>query len=227
MLSMLCGVAFLLRSHSSACPCYHHSTVECLIVSRVCLMFFDSFCCCVSLPFQCGLCCALLPALLPPSSSLLFVLTLLCSHPSCCHVLLSLFYAFIILFSCPLYLYHCDALLRPTTCQSLTLAPALFPDLCMYCCPDISQNENGNEYPHFVFCGLSAAVRWMCCDLLLADTMKAAPAAVCSSCSLCFHSFLLSPVNLARIAAGICFLFFLKIFSSFISRFNNPTVFLE
>lgn len=118
-------------------------------------------------------------------------------------------------------------LLLPATCQSLTLAPALFPDLCMYCCPDISQNENGNEYPHFVFCGLSAAVRWMCCDLLLADTMKAAPAAVCSSCSLCFHSFLLSPVNLARIAAGICFLFFLKIFSSFISRFNNPTVFLE
>ena len=35
------------------------------------------------------------------------------------------------------------------------------------------------------FSWFSAAVRWMCCDLLHADAMKAAPAAVCSSCPLC------------------------------------------
>lgn len=34
---ILCGAVTLLRSHSSACPCYHHSTLECLIVSHVSL----------------------------------------------------------------------------------------------------------------------------------------------------------------------------------------------
>lgn len=34
---VLCGVVTLLHSHSSACPCYHHSTLECLIVSHVSL----------------------------------------------------------------------------------------------------------------------------------------------------------------------------------------------
>lgn len=34
---VLCGAVTLLRSHSSACPCYHHSTLECLIVSHVSL----------------------------------------------------------------------------------------------------------------------------------------------------------------------------------------------
>lgn len=41
---VLCGAVTLLRSHSSACPCYHHSTLECLIVSHVslCLMFLSA-----------------------------------------------------------------------------------------------------------------------------------------------------------------------------------------
>lgn len=34
---VLCCAVTLLRSHSSACPCYHHSTLECLIVSHVSL----------------------------------------------------------------------------------------------------------------------------------------------------------------------------------------------
>ena len=34
---VLCGAVTLLHSHSSACPCYHHSTLECLIVSHVSL----------------------------------------------------------------------------------------------------------------------------------------------------------------------------------------------
>lgn len=54
---VLCGAVTLLRSHSSACPCYHHSTLECLIVSHVSLCPADAPCrvcplcsSCVSLP---------------------------------------------------------------------------------------------------------------------------------------------------------------------------------
>lgn len=54
---VLCGAVTLLRSHSSACPCYHHSTLECLIVSHVSLCPVDAPCrvcplcsSCVSLP---------------------------------------------------------------------------------------------------------------------------------------------------------------------------------
>lgn len=77
------------------------------------------------------------------------------------------------------------------------------------------------------FSWFSAAVRWMCCDLLHADAMMAAPAAVRSSCSLCLHSLLLSAINSVRIANRFYFLIFLKIFSRFVSRLYTPTLFFR
>ena len=62
---VLCGAVTLLHSHSSACPCYHHSTLECLIVSRVSLW----------LPAPCRTC-------LSCSSCV----ALLSSHASCCRL---------------------------------------------------------------------------------------------------------------------------------------------
>lgn len=63
---VLCGAVTLLRSHSSACPCYHHSTLECLIVSHVLLHPVHSPChacpscfSCVSLPSSRASCCRL------------------------------------------------------------------------------------------------------------------------------------------------------------------------
>lgn len=67
---VLCGAVTLLHSHSSACPCYHHSTLECLIVSHV------SLCPACSLPHLSVLLllrvlAALSCLLLPPPSPLL------------------------------------------------------------------------------------------------------------------------------------------------------------
>lgn len=63
---VLCGAVTLLHSHSSACPCYHHSTLECLIVSHVLLHPVHSPChacppcfSCVSLPSSRASCCRL------------------------------------------------------------------------------------------------------------------------------------------------------------------------
>ena len=68
---VLCGAVTLLHSHSSACPCYHHSTLECLIVSHVLLHPVRS-----SLPFPSVLLLLRVLAvlsclLLPPPSPLL------------------------------------------------------------------------------------------------------------------------------------------------------------
>ena len=61
---VLCCAVTLLRSHSSACPCYHHSTLECLIVSHVSLCPASAPCrvcplcsSCVSLPPSRASCC--------------------------------------------------------------------------------------------------------------------------------------------------------------------------
>lgn len=67
---VLCGAVTLLCSHSSACPCYHHSTLECLIVSHVSL-------CPASAPCRvCPLCSSCVS--LPPSRASCRRLRLLC-----------------------------------------------------------------------------------------------------------------------------------------------------
>lgn len=70
---VLCGAVTLLRSHSSACPCYHHSTLECLIVSRVSLCPACSLPCLSVLLLLCALA-VLSCLLLPPPSPLLSLL---------------------------------------------------------------------------------------------------------------------------------------------------------
>lgn len=104
---VLCGAVTLLRSHSSACPCYHHSTLECLIVSHVSL-------CPASAPCRvCPLCSSCVS--LPPSRVSCFRLRLLCCL--CSPVLLHW-----------LSLPPCAPL--PALCLWLLLSALL----CMYCC---------------------------------------------------------------------------------------------
>lgn len=67
---VLCGAVTLLHSHSSACPCYHHSTLECLIVSHVSLCPTCFLSCLSALLLLCVLA-ALSCLLLPPPSPLL------------------------------------------------------------------------------------------------------------------------------------------------------------
>lgn len=76
---VLCGAVTLLHSHSSACPCYHHSTLECLIVSRVSLWSACSLPHLSVLLLLRGLAvlsCLLLP---PPSPLLSLTLLFLCT----------------------------------------------------------------------------------------------------------------------------------------------------
>lgn len=104
---VLCGAVTLLRSHSSACPCYHHSTLECLIVSHVSL-------CPASAPCRvCPLCSSRVS--LPPSRASCRRLRLLCCL--CSPVLLYWL-------SLPL----CAPL--PVLCLWFLLSALL----CMYCC---------------------------------------------------------------------------------------------
>lgn len=78
---VLCGAVTLLRSHSSACPCYHHSTLECLIVSHVSL-------CPASAPCRvCPLCSSCVS--LSPSRASCRRLRLLCCLSSAVSALLS------------------------------------------------------------------------------------------------------------------------------------------
>ena len=77
---VLCGAVTLLRSHSSACPCYHHSTLECLIVSHVLLHPVRSSLSCPSVLLLLRVLAVLSCLLLPPPSPLL-------SLPSCLSVL--------------------------------------------------------------------------------------------------------------------------------------------
>lgn len=89
---VLCGAVTLLHSHSSACPCYHHSTLECLIVSRVSLWSACSLPCLSALLLLRGpavLSCLLLP---PPSPllSLLSCSSALALTGSVCAVVLPL-----------------------------------------------------------------------------------------------------------------------------------------
>lgn len=104
---VLCGAVTLLRSHSSACPCYHHSTLECLIVSHVSL-------CPASAPCRvCPLCSSCVS--LPPSRASCRRLRLLCCL--CSPVLLYW-----------LSLPPCAPL--PVLCLWFLLSALL----CMYCC---------------------------------------------------------------------------------------------
>lgn len=68
---VLCGAVALLHSHSSACPCYHHSTLECLIVSHVLLHPVRSPLPCLSVLLLLRVLAVLSCLLLPPPSSLL------------------------------------------------------------------------------------------------------------------------------------------------------------
>lgn len=68
---VLCGAVTLLRSHSSACPCYHHSTLECLIVSHVLLHPVRSSLPCPSVLLLLRVLAVLSCLLLPPPSPLL------------------------------------------------------------------------------------------------------------------------------------------------------------
>lgn len=105
---VLCGAVTLLRSHSSACPCYHHSTLECLIVSHVSL-------CPASAPCRvCPLCSSCVS--LPPSRASCCRLRLLCCL--CSPVLLYWL-------SCPSVL-ALTASVRSTACP-LPLAPLVCP----------------------------------------------------------------------------------------------------
>lgn len=84
---VLCGAVTLLRSHSSACPCYHHSTLECLIVSRVSLCPACSLSCLSTLLLLCvlaALSCLLLP---PPSPLLSSALLSFCTGSHCLRAL--------------------------------------------------------------------------------------------------------------------------------------------
>lgn len=97
---VLCGAVTLLRSHSSACPCYHHSTLECLIVSHVSLCPASAPCrvcplcsSCVSLPPSRASCrCLRLPCCLC-SPVLLYWLSL----SPCVHHVLCVFIPFFFL----------------------------------------------------------------------------------------------------------------------------------
>lgn len=149
---VLCGAVTLLHSHSSACPCYYHSTLECLIVSRV------SLCSACSLPHLSVLfllrgLAALLCLLLPPPS------------PSAVSALLSLFTgSHWLRVLCCLPSASCSS--RPLHCVCTAAdAPALIScvsesDTCicsgsLICSrsgrlmfPEI---KNGNEYPTLFF----------------------------------------------------------------------------
>lgn len=72
---VLCGAVTLLRSHSSACPCYHHSTLECLIVSHVLLHPVRSSLPCLSVLLLLRVLAVLSCLLLPPPSPLLSLLS--------------------------------------------------------------------------------------------------------------------------------------------------------
>ena len=98
---VLCGAVTLLRSHSSACPCYHHSTLECLIVSHVLLHPVRSSLPCLSVLLLLRVLAVLSCLLLPPPPPLLS------------------------LFSCPSVL-ALTASVRSTACP-LPLAPLVCP----------------------------------------------------------------------------------------------------
>ena len=103
----LVSVSLCSRSHSSACPCYHHSTLECLIVSHVSLCPADAPC------RVCPLCSSCVS--LPPSRASCRRLRLLCCL--CSPVLLYW-----------LSLPPCAPL--PVLCLWFLLSALL----CMYCC---------------------------------------------------------------------------------------------
>lgn len=90
---VLCGAVTLLRSHSSACPCYHHSTLECLIVSHVSLRPACSLPCLSALLLLrvlAVLSCLLLPPPSPAAASVSSAVSVLLSFCTGSHYLRAL-----------------------------------------------------------------------------------------------------------------------------------------